>query len=157
MNTLKLQQDIIKTAYDREFKHKHDNLLFCTADRFVNVVTGYAIYRVHELEFFLDPEKCSGRPEGMSLRSFNGIMNREEDSTPATDTHSIVVYTHGKKIEKLHKFILSDGSPIYINDKLLKYFDLSVCTFKGTTPYNLLFVYEHDFLVGAVLPVRYEE
>lgn len=42
---------------------------------------------------------------------------------------------------------------IYVDEKLLKYFD-KTCTIKGTKPTNPVYVYEHHELKGVVCPVR---
>ena len=43
---------------------------------------------------------------------------------------------------------------IYVNEKHLKNFDLSNCTFKGTGATNGVFVYENEIMVGYVMPMR---
>ena len=43
---------------------------------------------------------------------------------------------------------------IYVDEKLLKNFDLPNCTFKGIGATAGLFVYENEIMVGFVLPIR---
>lgn len=46
---------------------------------------------------------------------------------------------------------------IYVNEKLLKNFDLLHSTFKGTTPVRAVYIYEDGVMVGLVLPTRYKK
>lgn len=55
---------------------------------------------------------------------------------------------------KLHRFVVN-GQDVYVNEKILKYFDLENSTFKGTDNTAPIYIYELGSLVGLVLPVHY--
>ena len=56
--------------------------------------------------------------------------------------------------KKLIRCFKNGDIKIYVDEKLLKNFDLPNCTFKGTKPMNGVYVYENEIMVGYVLPIR---
>lgn len=54
------------------------------------------------------------------------------------------------------KFV-SDKSYAWINEKLLKVFDLDNSSFKLSSPKSPVFIYENEKIVGLVLPVFIKE
>ena len=55
---------------------------------------------------------------------------------------------------KLRCFTDNKELKIYVNEKLLKNFDLKHCTFKGDSPIHGVHIYEYGVQVGYVLPMR---
>ena len=66
-----------------------------------------------------------------------------------------VTLTNDKKVEgKKTLRVFSKGNEnIYIDESLIKYFDLENCTFKGHNSKSPVYIYEHEVMVGLVLPI----
>ena len=59
-----------------------------------------------------------------------------------------------KDDKKMIRCFKNGDLKIYVDEKLLKNFDLPNCTFKGTGTANGVYVYENEIMVGFVLPMR---
>ena len=154
MNTLKIQQELVKAAFTRDYKNKRAEMLYgVTGDYVVVVPDGYTLYKIPKAFFYLDPETVF---EGRKNERIERFLD-DSNAMSATDTHASIVETKTGKKRTLHKFILEDGKPAYIDEKFLKCFDLDISTFKAVSPISPLFIYEYGEMVGLVLPVRYVE
>lgn len=156
MKYMKFQQDLLKAADERDsYKHKFFNYpWFETDDKIFICPQGHYFIAILKVQFYMDKEKVFKNitPNNNYEKSFLNPDNLQM----ATDTHTIVMVDKTKAKMKLHKFVIGD-EVIFLDEKLLKYFDLEDSTFKGTNGKSPIYIYENEELVGMVLPVIYKE
>lgn len=152
MNTLKLQNDLMKQAFNRDKKSKMFNGVFLKRE--YNTLVGFngsAIYTIYNDELYIDCERVfNGRSPQNFENVINGVMNNKEyealTNLNTTELHKI----NGKKAT-LFKFKNSKGY-IYINKDLLKYFDMDRLVLIGGDNRQPIRAYEDDIFVGIVCP-----
>lgn len=152
MNTLKLQNDLVKAANNRDKKGKLFNGLYLTREYDTIVgFNGSAIYTIYNDELYIDCEKVfNGRSPQNFENVVNNVMN-SGDYEPLTNTRIIEERKiNGKKV-MLYKFNNSKGD-IYINKDLLKYFDMNSLTLFGGDNRQPIRAYEDNTFVGIVCP-----
>ena len=66
-----------------------------------------------------------------------------------------ITLTDDKKVvDKKTLRVFSNGDEnIYVDESLIKYFDLENSTFKGRNSKSPIYIYEHEVMVGLVLPI----
>ena len=152
MNYIKLQQDIIKAAANRDEKGKLFNGIYLNREYDTLVgFNGSAIYCIYNDEMYIDCEKVFA---GRSPQNFENVINSVMDSNdyePLTNTRTIEQRKiNGKKV-MLYKFNNSKGD-IYINKDLLKYFDMNKLVLIGGNNTQPIRAYEGNTFVGIVCP-----
>ena len=152
MNTLKLQQDLIKAAFNRDKKGKMFNGVFLKRDYDMLVgFNGSAIYTIYNDELYIDCEKVfAGRSPQNFENVINGVMD-SKDYELLTNTNTIEQHIRNKKKLNLVKFKNSKYD-IYIDKNLLKYFDMDALVLYGGTDKQPIRVYENETFVGIVCP-----
>lgn len=152
MNTLKLQNDLTKAAFNRDKKGKAFNGVYLTREYDTLVgFNGSAIYTIYNDELFIDCEKVfNGRSPQNFENVIKGIMDNE-DYEPLTNTMTIEQHKINGKKASLFKFKNSKGD-IYINKDLLKYFDMDRLVLIGGDSRQAIRAYEDDTFVGIVCP-----
>ena len=70
-----------------------------------------------------------------------------------------VTLTDNKKViyKKTLRVFSKGDENIYVDETLIKYFDLENSTFKGHNSKSPIYIYEHEVIVGLVLPVYVKE
>lgn len=152
MNTLKLQNDLTKAAFNRDKKGKAFNGVYLTREYDTLVgFNGSAIYTIYNDELYIDCEKVfNGRSPQRLENVINGIMD-DEDYEPLTNTRTIEQHKINGKKANLFKFKNSKGD-IYVNKDLLKYFDMDKLVLIGGDNKQAVRVYEDNTFVGIVCP-----
>ena len=152
MNTLKLQNDLVKAANNRDKKGKMFNGVFLKRDYDTLVgFSGSAIYTIYNDELYIDCEKVFA---GRSPQNFENVINSVmdgDDYEPLTNTRTIEERKINGKKTMLYKFNNSKGD-IYINKDLLKYFDMNTLVLIGGDNRQPIRVYEDNTFVGIVCP-----
>ena len=152
MNYIKLQQDVIKAAANRDKKGKAFNGVYLTREYDTLVgFSGAAIYCIYSDELYIDCEKVfNGRSPQNFKNVVDDVMNNKEyealTNLNTTELHKI----NGKKAT-LFKFKNSKGY-IYINKDLLKYFDMDNLVLIGGDNRQPIRAYEGNTFVGIVCP-----
>lgn len=152
MNILKLQQDLVKAAFNRDKKAKFFNGVFLKrqSDTLVGF-DGSAIYSISNDELFINPDKVfNGRSPQNFKNVVDGVMNGK-DYEVLIDTNTIENHVINRKKISLLKFKNSQGD-IYINKNLFKYFDMDTLVLYGGTDKQPIRVYENETFVGIVCP-----
>ena len=152
MNYIKLQQDLIKAANNRDKKGKLFNGVFLNREYDTLVgFNGSAIYTIYNDELYIDCKKVFN---GRSPQNFENVINSVMDNK---DYESLVNLNtieqrkiNGKKA-MLYKFNNSKGD-IYINKDLLKYFDMDRLVLIGGNNAQPIRAYEDNTFVGIVCP-----
>ena len=157
MNTLKLQNDLTKAAFNRDKKGKLFNGVFLKRDYDTLVgFNGSAIYVIYNDELYIDCEKVfDGRSPQNFENVINGVMDND-DYEPLTNTRTIEQRKINGKKANLFKFNNSKGD-IYINKDLLKYFDTNRLVLFGGDNRQPIRVYEDNTFVGIVCPTLIRE
>ena len=158
MNTLKLQNDLTKAAFNRDNKGKmFFNGVFLKRDYDTLVgFNGSAIYTIYNDELYIDCEKVF---LGRSPQNFENIINNimdNDDYEPLINTRTIAQRKIKGKKATLFKFRNSKGD-IYINKDLLKYFDMDKLTLFGGDNTQPIRAYENNTFVGVVCPTVIRE
>ena len=152
MNTLKLQNDLTKAAFNRDNKGKMFNGVFLKRDYDTLVgFNGAAIYVIYNDELYIDCEKVFN---GRSPQNFENVINSVMDSNdyePLTNLNTIEQRNVNGEKTNLFKFKNSKGD-IYINKDLLKYFDMARLVLFGGDNREPIRVYEDNTFVGIVCP-----
>ena len=105
MNTLKLQNDLVKAANNRDKKGKLFNGVYLTREYDTLVgFNGSAIYPIYNDELYIDCEKVFN---GRSPQNFENVINSvmdDEDYEPLTNTRTIEQRKINGKKANLFKF-----------------------------------------------------
>ena len=68
---------------------------------------------------------------------------------------NVTLMDYKKVIDKKTLRVFSKGNEnIYVDETLIKYFDLENSTFKGHNSRTPIYIYEYEVIVGVVLPVH---
>ena len=152
MNTLKLQNDLIKAANNRDKKGKLFNGMYLTRDYDTLVgFNGSAIYTIYNDELYIDCKKVFN---SRSPQNFENVVNSvmdNDDYEPLTNTRTIGQRKINGKKANLYKFNNSKGD-IYINKDLLKYFDMDRLVLIGDNNKQPIRAYEDNTFVGIICP-----
>lgn len=149
MNYLKIQNEVLKSAYDRELKKKPFKWFYYETENELIIGIDYGFYVIPKRIAFLNVEKTFNAPP---CRAFKNIIDDLREFKDVVDTG----------VEKtlddftVHIFDCGDGEEVWINKNHLKMFDLKNSTFKGKNKKSPLFIYENDVLVGAMLGVNHK-
>lgn len=152
MNVLKLQNELMKAAFNRDKKGKLFSGAFLKRDYDTIVCfNGSALYTIYNDELFINCEKVfAGRSPQNFENVIKGIMDNK-DYEQLTNTSTIEQHVRNKKKFNLMKFKNSKYD-IYIDKNLLKYFDMDTLVLYGGTDKQPIRVYENETFVGIVCP-----
>lgn len=156
MKYIRFQQNLLKMADARDgWKHKPCNLpWFETDDRIWVLPDGICGVGIRKSQFYLDKEKIFNGSQ--PLNNGEKIIDGGRNVNEAIDTHiTMNVKVEGVKT-MLHKFIAKD-EPIYVDEKLLKDFELDISHFTGINTRTPLYVWEDDDIVGVIYPVNVKD
>lgn len=154
MKYLKLQNDLMKKAYARDdYRHKpftcawgidNDDEVWVFPDGLYGARLSYPFR-------YIDPSRVFNASDLPPI-NVSKIID-DSKAVDAVHTNQIVV----DRERNLHIFEVGKEK-VYVDEALMKYFDLDESTFKGTNRKSPIFIYENgDHLVGVVLPVNYIE
>ena len=157
MNTLKLQNDLVKAAINRDRKGKSFQGVYLKRDNDTLVgFTGAAVYSLWASDLYIDCEKVFN---GHSPQNFENVINNvmdNDDYEPLTNLNTNEQRKVNGKKTNLFKFKNSKGD-IYINKDLLKYFDMNSLVLFGGDNKQPIRAYEDTTFVGIVCPTVIRE
>ena len=137
MNYIKAQQEIL-TDYLKEKK-----VIFAKVDDKVVYGTPFKLYITPKNKVGINFESI-----GISESTIRTILNDK-------DTQDVYLSEECIKEDKKTIRCFKNGDlKIHIDEKLLKNFDLTNCTFKSTGATNGVYLYEDEVMVGFVLSMR---
>ena len=137
MNYIKAQQEIL-TDYLKEKK-----VIFAKVDDKVVYGTPFKLYITPKDKVGINLDSTLIKEDTMRR-----ILNDKDAEDVYLSEECI------KEDKKMIRCFKNCDIKIYVDEKLLKNFDLPNCTFKGTKPTNGVYVYENENMVGFVLPIR---
>lgn len=137
MNYINAQKEIL-TDYLKEKR-----VIFTKVDEKVVYGTSYKLYITTADKVGINFEQSS-----FSKATIEMILD-DKDAEDVYLSQECV-----KEDKKMIRCFKNGDLKIYVDEKHLKNFDLSNCTFKGTGATNGVFVYENEIMVGYVMPMR---
>lgn len=152
MKYLKFQNDLMKKAFARDdYRHKPFRCVwgFDADDELWVFPDGFFGVRLSRPFRYIDPLTVLNTYDSPEIR-IDKIID-DSNALDAALTNQIV--DHGKNL----RLFEVGKEKVYVNESLMKYFDLDESTFKGTNRKSPIFIYENNALVGLVLPTNYIE
>ena len=143
MNIINAQVEVLKEA----FKNKNTVIYGVLLD---NVIIGNAnrLYIIPKKECGVDLTNVDSNNVRIIQESgLKGFIN-DDKYTSVILTNDIKVYD-----KTTLRVFSKDDEKIYVDDALLKYFDLKKSTFKSRNSKSPIYIYEDEVMVGLVLPV----
>ena len=105
MNTLKLQNDLTKAAFNRDKKGKLFNGVYLNREYDTLVgFNGYAIYCIYNDELYIDCEKVFNGRSPQNLKNVVDSVMNSDDYEPLTNTRIIEERKVNNKKVNLYKF-----------------------------------------------------
>lgn len=149
MDYIKIQEKMLKDAYERDTKLKKFSYRYGETDEIIGITPdGYIMYFIPKKMLYINTEMIFKEIAPVKLNCF---IDSQKDQKDVIMTNQIEI-TDNKVQVRLFKTVESSEN-IWIDEKLLKYFDLKRSSFKGMNGRSPLFVYEYENLVGIILPV----
>lgn len=143
MNILKIQTEVLKQIH----KKSNDFIYGCDDTHIYISPDKYKLFKIPKDKFYLDLNKM-GNPINAVHKMF--------DVTGLVDAHKTSELKQCDKGLTCVKFT-SEKDSLWVDTKLLKEFEDCEITFKMTGKKAPLFIYEHDEVVGLILPVNVKE
>lgn len=145
MNIINAQVEVLKEALNGKRKHK---VIYGTLDDKVIIGNETRLYVIPKEECGIDLTNvaCVRVLQESTLKKF--VNDSECDNLTLTndikvleDKITLRVFTNGKE-------------NIYLDERLIKNFDLKNSTFKGKGARSIVYIYEDEVIVGFLLPVN---
>ena len=143
MNIINAQVEVLKEA----LKNKNTVIYGELLDNII-IGNGNRLYIIPKKECGVDLTNIdSNNVKIMQESSLKNFMN--------DDLCENITLTDDKKVvDKKTLRVFSNGDEnIYVDESLIKYFDLENSTFKGRNSKSPIYIYEHEVMVGLVLPI----
>ena len=143
MNIINAQVEVLKEA----LKNKN-TVIYGVLDDKVIIGNGNRLYIIPKKECGVDLTNIdSNNVKIMQESTLKNFMN--------DNLYENVTLTDDKKVvDKKTLRVFSNGDEnIYVDESLIKYFDLENSTFKGRNRKSPIYIYEDYNMVGLVLPV----
>ena len=149
MDYIKIQEKMLKDAYERDTKLKKFSYRYGETDEIIGITPdGHVMFFIPKDKVYVNTDMIFKESIPVKLNCF---IDSQKDQKDVLMTNQIEII--GNKIQvRLFKTVESSEN-IWIDEKLLKYFDLKRSSFKGMNGRSPLFVYEYENLVGIILPV----
>lgn len=144
MNIINAQVEVLKEALNGKRKHK---VIYGTLDDKVIIGNDTRLYVISKEECAIDLTNVSC-VQVLQESTLKRIVNDNEcdkltltnDIKVLDDKRTLRVFTNGKE-------------NIYLDERLMKNFDLKRSAFKGKDARNVVYIYEDEVMVGFLLPV----
>ena len=143
MNIINAQVEVLKEALKGKRKHK---VVYGTLDDKVIIGNNTRLYAIPKKECAIDLTNiaCVQVLQESTLKNFVNDNECTEieltnDIRKLDDKRTLRVFTNGKE-------------NIYLDERLIKNFDLKNSTFKGKGARSIVYIYEDEVMVGLVLP-----
>lgn len=146
MNIINAQVEVLKEAFKE--KRKYKNIIYGTLEDKVIIGNNTTLYVIPKKECAIDLTNIdSNNVKIIQESGLKGFIN-DDKYTRVILTNDIKVYD-----KRTLRVFSKDDEKIYVDDDLLKYFDLKKSTFKGYNSKSPIYIYEYEVMVGMVLPV----
>ena len=143
MNIINAQVEVLKEAIK-----KKNAVIYGVLDDKVIIGNGNRLYIIPKKECGIDLTNVDSNNVRIIQESgLKGFIN-DDKYTSVILTNDIKVYD-----KTTLRVFSKDDEKIYVDDALLKYFDMKKSTFKGRNSKSPIYIYEYEVMVGVVLPV----
>lgn len=155
MNTLKLQNDLIKAANNRDKKGKAFNGFYLK--RGFETIIGpnqSQAFIIPNEELYIDVKKVFN---GREVPTFERVLSKietDENYTHLKNEGVLERHAYNKKKIDVYRFenpVLKQK--VYLDKKLMKYFDMDKLVIYGGNNKQPVRVYEDDLFIGVLAPV----
>ena len=145
MNIINAQVEVLKEALNGKRKH---NVVYGTVEDKVIIGNKFRLYVIPKEECAIDLTNVSC-VNVLQESTLKGLLNDSEcedlkltnDIRVLDDKRTLRVFTNGKE-------------NIYLDERLIKNFDLKYSTFKGKGARSIVYIYKNEVMVGFLLPVN---
>ena len=155
MNYIKLQQDLIKAANNRDEKHKAFNGFYVKRE-FETIIgpNQSQVFVIPNEQLYIDVEKVFN---GREVPTFERVLSKIETNENYTFLKNESVlerHVYNKKKIDVYKFEnTSLNERVYLNKKFMKYFDMDNLSIYGGNNKQPVKIYENGKFVGVLAPV----
>ena len=145
MNIINAQVEVLKEAFKGKRKH---NVIYGTLEDKVIIGNNTILYVIPK-------EECGIDLTNVDCNNVNIIQESVLKGFINDDLCENITLTDDKKVvDKKTLRVFSKGDEnIYVDEFLIKNFDLKRSTFKGKGARSIVYIYEDGVMVGLVLPV----
>ena len=145
MNIINAQVEVLKEALKGKRKHK---VIYGTLDDKVIIGNKIRLYVIPKKECAIDLTNVVD-VQVLQKSTLKKFVNDNEcteieitnDIRKLDDKRTLRVFTNGKE-------------NIYLDERLIKNFDLKRSTFKGKGAMSIVYIYEDEVMVGFCCPIR---
>ena len=146
MNIINAQVEVLKEALKGKRKH---NVIYGTLEDKVIIGNGNRLYIIPKKECGIDLTNIAC-VQGLQESTLKNFVN-DNECTEIELTNDIRVLDDKRTLR-----VFSKGDEnIYVDEYLIKNFDLKRSTFKGKGARSIVYIYEDEVMVGFLLPVNY--
>lgn len=155
MNYIKLQQDLIKAANNRDEKGKAFNGFYVKREYETIVGPNQSqVFIIPNEQLYIDIEKVF---DGREVPTFENVLYKIETNENYTFLKNENVLEHrvyNKKKIDVYRFENTKlNEKIYLNKKLMKYYDMDNLSIYGGNNKQPVKIYEDDLFIGVLAPV----
>ena len=159
MNYIKLQQDLIKVAFNRDEKGKAFNGFYVKRE-FETIIgpNQSQVFVIPNEQLYIDVEKVFN---GREVPTFENVLYKietNENYTFLKNENVLEQRVYNKKKIDVYRFENTKlNEKIYLNKKLMKYYDMDNLSIYGGNNKQPVKIYENGKFVGVLAPVWIQE
>lgn len=155
MNYIKLQQDIIKAANNRDEKGKAFNGFYLKREYETIIAPNHSqAFIIPNEQLYIDVEKVFN---GREVPTFERVLSKIETDGNYTHLKNEDVlerHAYNKKKIDVYRFENSNlNEKVYLDKKLMKYYDMDKLVIYGGNNKQPVKIYEDDLFIGVLAPV----
>ena len=155
MNTLKLQNDLVKAAINRDEKGKAFNGFYVKREYETIIGPNQSqVFVIPNEQLYIDVEKVFN---GREVPTFENVLYKietNENYTFLKNENVLEQRVYSKKKIDVYRFENTKlNEKIYLNKKLMKYYDMDNLSIYGGNNKQPVKIYENEKFVGVLAPV----
>ena len=155
MNYLKLQQDLIKAANSRDEKHKAFNGFYVKREYETIIGPNQSqVFVIPNEQLYINVEKVFN---GREVPTFERVLSKietDENYTFLKNENVLEQRVYNKKKIDVYRFENTKlNEKIYLNKKLMKYYDMDNLSIYGGNNKQPVKIYENGKFIGVLAPV----
>ena len=159
MNYIKLQQDLIKAANNRDEKGKAFNGFYLKREHETIIGPNQSqVFVIPNEQLYIDVEKVFN---GREVPTFENVLYKietNENYTFLKNENVLEQRVYNKKKIDVYRFEnIKLNEKIYLNKKLMKYYDMDNLVIYGGNNKQPVKIYEDDLFIGVLAPVWVQE
>lgn len=155
MNYIKLQQDIIKAAANRDEKGKMFNGFYVKRE-FETIVgpNRSQAFIIPNEQLYINVEKVFNAREVLTFENVLYKIQNNENYTFLKNDNVLEQHVYNKKKIEVYRFENPNlNKKIYLDKKLMKYYDMDNLSIYGGNNKQPVKIYENGKFIGVVAPV----